>query len=421
MKLLNQSLVYISIPIFLIISLWAVVFYFSMLYEIHDSIDDGLDNYKLLIIQKSKRDATLLSKTDFDESNYAIRKIDPPTEPISKDLYKDTLMYMLNEQEMEPVRLLTTTFQHNDQYYKLKVISSMVEEDDQIRNLFWASICLYVLLLTSIVVIDKVVLQRLWKPFYSFLEQLKNFRIDQGSTIPKMQTKTQEFVELGKATNTLINRSLGAYHHQKQFIGNAAHELQTPLAIITNKLELLLEENRLNDTDAETIAQVMQTTTRLIQLNKSLLLLSKIENKQFFDNQSLSLNQLLHQVVAELADFRQFKNIALTIDETELVEVTMDPHLAYILVANLIKNAIFHNTENGQVCLMIGGKTLIVKNTSSAGKLDEQKMFKRFYRATSKKKSIGLGLPVIQAICNLYHFSISYSYTNEHSFKITFT
>lgn len=419
MKLLNQSLVYLSIPIFIIVSLWAVVFYFSMLREIHDSIDDGLDNYKLLILQKSKIDASILSKTEFGESNYAIRKIDP-AESISTDVYQDTLMYMLNEQEMEPVRMLTTTFQYNEAHYKLKVISSMVEEDDQIRNLFWAGILLYVLLLASITIIDNIVLQKLWRPFYSFLEQLKKFRIDKKNTIPEMKTKIREFVELKKATDTLINRTLGAYDHQKQFIGNAAHELQTPLAIITNKLELLLEENRLNDADAETIAQVMQTATRLIQLNKSLLLLSKIENKQFFDNQRLYLNQLVHQVVAEVEDFRLFKNIALTIEEKEQVAVNMDPHLAYILIANLIKNAIFHNIENGQIRLIIKHRTLIINNTSSAGKLDEQKMFKRFYRAKSTKKSTGLGLPIVQAICNLYHFPISYSYSHEHSFRITF-
>ena len=125
MKLLNQSLIYLSIPIFLIVSIWAVVFYYNMLNEIYDSIDDGLDNYKLLIIQKSKRDSTVLQKKAFDESNYAISEIQKPRALTIRDMYKDTLMYMLNEEEMEPVRMLTTAFNHGNQYYELKVISSM--------------------------------------------------------------------------------------------------------------------------------------------------------------------------------------------------------------------------------------------------------------------------------------------------------
>lgn len=421
MKLLSRSLLYLSIPIFIVVSIWAVFFYYSMLREIYDSIDDGLDNYKLLIIQKAGRDSSILSKTDFDESNYAIRKIYSPYVPGEEDTYKDTLMYMLNEEEMEPVRMLTTTFKYRKQHYELKVISSMVEEDDQVRNLFWASIWLYILLLASITLIDEIVLQRLWKPFYDFLEQLKGFRIDQGINLPEMDTKTKEFVELKKATHSLIDRIRETYYHQRQFIGNAAHELQTPLAIITNKLELLMEKGKLDDEDAKTIAEVMQTTSRLKQLNRSLLLLSKIENKQFFDNQQLSLNQLVHQVVAELEDYRVFKAIALAAEEQAQVDVIMDSHLAYILVSNLVKNAIFHNAGNGQVWLLITKNALMVENTSSGGELDEQQMYRRFYRATSKKKSTGLGLPIIQAICNLYGFTISYSYQGTHSFKITFS
>lgn len=422
MKLLNQSLIYLSIPLFIIISVWAVLFYFSMFYEIYDSIDDGLDNYKLLIIQKSKRDPSILNKETFDESNYSIREIPHPEALNIKDLYKDTLMYMMNEDDLEPVRILTTAFQHQDRYYELKVISSMVEEDDQIRNLFWSTLWLYFLLILCITLLNHVLLHKLWQPFYNLLEQFKNFRIDQGDMLPAMETKTQEFLELKNAADLLIAHSLETYQNQKQFIENAAHELQTPLAVITPKLELLLEENRLGDADAETVGQVMETITRLKQFNKSLLFLSKIENKQFFNNQPLSLNQVIRQVASELEDFRQFKKITLAIEETEQVEINMDLQLAYILVSNLMKNAIFHNTKNGQVHLKIGPDSLTVSNTSKNGELDNQKIFERFYqpKTTHKRGSTGLGLPIVQAICNLYHFTISYSYSNQHSFTLRF-
>ncbi|MCB0628435.1 MAG: HAMP domain-containing histidine kinase [Saprospiraceae bacterium] len=420
MKLLNQSLLYSSVPLFVLVSIWAVFFYFSMFREIYDSIDDGLDNYKLLIIQKAKRDPLILQKRIFDESNYAIREIPPSHAVDIKDVYEDTLMYMLNEEEMEPVRMLTTAFQYDRHFFELKVISSMIEEDDQMTNLLRATIWLYVLLLLSITVINNVILHRLWRPFHKFLEQLKNFRIDKRNTIPAMSTNIQEFLELKNAANILIDHTLEAYRNQNQFISNAAHELQTPLAVITNKLELLLEEGRLTDADAETIGQVMQTITHLKQRYKSLLFLSKIENKQFFDNQPLSLNQLVEQVVAELEDYSAFKNVDLFIDEKEQVEVNMDPHLAHILVANLIKNAIFHNLENGEVRITLGGDSLMVNNTSQTGKLDEQKMFERFYRAAGNRKGTGLGLPIVQAICKLYRFTIAYSYEQEHSFVVTF-
>ncbi len=424
MKLLNQSLLYSSIPIFIVISIWAVVFYSNMLDEIYDSIDDGLDNYKLLIIQKSKRDTVVLHKSEFDESNYAVKEVPASLAINIKDVYSDTLMYMLNEEEMEPVRMLTTAFRHQDTYYELKVISSMVEEDDQIANLTKAAIGLYVLLLLSIILINNFVLQKLWKPFYELLEYLKSFRIDKDQTIPQIKTQTQEFIELRNAADTLISHSVEIFNHQKLFIENAAHELQTPLAVITNKLELLLEENNLTDADAQTIFQVMQTTARLVQYNKTLLLLSKIENKQFSNNHPLFLNEIVHQVVTELEDFAQFKNIKLTIEETTWVEVNMDPYLANILVSNLLRNAIFHNVKNGHVLLRIEIGSLTVSNTSKNKKLEESKIYERYYKTkiTDKSKSTGLGLPIVQAICNLYAFKIKYAYNaNHHSFTVKFT
>lgn len=423
MKLLNQSLLYLSIPIFIIISIWAVVFYSNMLDEIYDSLDDGLDNYKLLIIQKAQRDSSVLQKSTFDESNYAIRELNKTEALNTKDVYLDTLMYMLNEEKMEPVRMLHTAFRKGDKYYELKVISSMVEEDDQINNLTKSAIWLYIALLLSIIIINNVVLQRLWQPFYELVGNLKKFQIDRDKSIPAISTRTKEFQELKKATDTLVEHSLDIFNRQKLFIENAAHELQTPLAVITNKLELLLEENTLTDEEAITVAQVLQTTNRLAKYNKSLLMLSKIENKQFSDNQPLSLNLLVHQVIAELEDFAQFKNIKLSIEESAKIEVNMDAHLAYILVHNLIKNAIFHNLMNGLVKVNIEEEALTIKNTSENEKLDETKIYERYYRTrkTDKRKSTGLGLPIVQTICKLYGFKIFYRYvSNQHSFKVKF-
>lgn len=421
MKLLNQSLLYLSVPILVLISIWAVIFYFNMFNEIYDSIDDGLDNYKLLIIQKSRRDSSVFSKQTFDEGNYATRKISRARALNQRDIYQDTQMYMFTTEAMEPVRMLTTAFQYHDEYYELRVISSMIEEDDQITNLSRAAIWLYVSLLLSIVLINNVVLQKLWKPFYELLEKLKRFRVDQDSPIPSLETQTQEFKELKNATDALIDHALEAYRNQKNFIENAAHELQTPLAIITNKLELLIENNSLNEEDSDIIAQVMNTTSRLVKLNESLLLLSKIENKQFFDNRPLSLNQLVREITTELDDFSAFRGITLTIEEKEEVSLNIDTHLAYILVGNLIKNAVFHNTEGGTVRVILEQQTLTVANTSTGNVLEEGRIFKRFHKTANKRNSTGLGLAIVKAICNLYTFTITYRYTaDQHFFTVKF-
>ena len=420
MKLLNQSLKYLSVSILIIVSIWSVFFYYNMLDEIYDSIDDGLENYKLLIIQKSETDSTVFNKTAFNESNYAIREISSQEAATIKESYKDTLMYMQNEESLEPVRELVTVFQNGTRFYELRVISSMVEEDDQIENLLWSILWLYLILIVVIIIINNLVLRELWKPFYKVLHQLKTFRVEKGDEFPDIKTRTKEFVELKNAINTLINHTLEAFSNQKQFTENAAHELQTPLAIATNKLELLLEKGDLGDSNAESIAEVLQIIERLTQLNKSLLLLSKIENKQFFENQSLSVNQIVHQCIEDLEEFATFKNVEVSLEELDAIDVEIDTMLANILISNLIKNAIFHNKPDGKVSISIKEKTISICNTSTAGRLDEQKIFKRFYKKDTDQQHTGLGLAIVQAICKLYNYNLSYHFDDQHCFEIQF-
>jgi len=421
MKLLNHSLFYLGVPIFVVITIWSFVFYTNMLAEIYDSIDDGLDNYKLLIIQKTKKDTTILSRSEFEEGNYAIRKISEGTALQVKDIYSDTLMYMLNEEEMEPVRMLTTAFARNERYYKLKVIASMVEEDDQIDNLTQMSIILYFLLLLSIIFINNFALKGLWKPFYKLLERLKNFRVDRESETCEIETNIDEFQELQSATNMLIEYNRGIYSRQKQFIENAAHELHTPLAVIINKLELLLEDEGLTEESAKVIGEVMGTSHQLVHYNQALLLLSRIENKQFFDNQEVELLDIVEKTVTGFKDYIEYQELEVVYERRERLTVDMDPQLATILVTNLIKNAIFHNFHSGVIRISTISTELTVANTSKVNALDESKIYHRYYRAhnSSARKGTGLGLPITKAICDLYGFRITYRYEGSlHNFSV---
>ncbi|HYH14513.1 MAG TPA: hypothetical protein VD794_04810, partial [Flavisolibacter sp.] len=164
MKLLNYTTTFFAVILFIIIPIWAALFYYNMLDEIYDSMDDGLDNQKLLVLQKARIDSSVFLRTSFDVGDYAIQEIPVALAGIKRDVYKDTLMYMKNEDEFEPVRMLQTVFKQNNRYYELKVITSMVEEDDLIQQLFYALLWLYVGLLATILVLNNVLLRRVWQP-----------------------------------------------------------------------------------------------------------------------------------------------------------------------------------------------------------------------------------------------------------------
>lgn len=423
MKLLNKSLIYLSVSLFFIIGIWSVVFYFNMLSEIKESVDEGLDNYKRQIVYQAQKDTSVLAKNNFDEGFFAIRKITQTQALSVKDRYIDTLLYMQDADdespELEPVRLLTTAFENNGNYYELQIINSMVEEDDLVEELLREALGLYLLLIAAVIIINNFVLQRLWKPFYSFLNQLKNYRIGSSKNFPEANTKTKEFTDLQNAVNILLQHNIETYEAQKQFIGNASHELQTPLAIAINKLELLIEKGNLQNEQAENIAEVMSIIERLVRLNKSLLLLTKIENKQFLENKSVSFNEVLKQSANDLEEMAEFKNIKIDIDEKAELTTEIDVSLANIVVSNLLRNAIFHNVQNGNVNIEISEKKIQISNTGFKIPLNEQKIFSRFYKSETDQNGTGLGLAIVKAICDLYNFSISYHFENTlHCFEI---
>src|SRR5690606_22088882 len=207
-----------------------------------------------------------------------------------------------------------------------------------------------------IIIINNLVLKRLWQPFYSFLNQLKKYRI--GKNFPEVNTDIKEFSDLQNAVNILLKHTVETYEQQKEFIGNASHELQTPLAIATNKLELLIEKGNLQDEQAKNIAEIMSIIERLVRLNKSLLLLTKIENQQFLDNQTVSLNDIVKQNVSDLDEIAEFKNIKISVSETAQLTAFMDVSLANVVVSNLLRNAIFHNEDHGMVQIEISDKAI---------------------------------------------------------------
>lgn len=422
MKLLNRSLWYLSLTFLLIIGIWSVLFYINLKDEIRDSIDDGLDNNRVLILQKVKTDQKMFLQQEFGGNNFEIHPVSKQKAFTLKDVYKDTMMYRINENDLEPVRILHSAFEHQNKYYRLKVISSLVEEDDLIEDSFWSVLWLFIILITSILIINNVVLRKIWNPFYDILNKLKAYRIDRDEVVINSGTKTKEFIQLQEAANTIIKHSKETYTSQKQFTENASHELQTPIAIITSKLELLLESENLTESDATTIAEVINIADRLNKLNQTLLLLTKIENKQFLNQENIYFNEKLKEINSNFQDIIEFKNYSLTLQESDDLYFTMNSSLAEILLSNLLKNAIFHNAEEGEIIVKINKQSFEVCNTAKHLALNPTTIFNRFTKDNSNKQSTGLGLSVCKSICKLYDIQLTYAFLEKkHCFKIDFT
>ncbi len=425
MKLLNQSIRSLAIPMMIVIGLWAVIFYFSIYREIKHSVDEGLDNYKRQIVYQVQSDSTIIDKQDFDDSFFAVNPISKSAAQAYKDSYKDTIMQMqdVNDPypEPEPMRMLSTAFEAGGNYYELKVVHSMIEEDDLFQQIFWNIAWLFVLLFLTMIFVNNITLKQLWNPFYSLLSQLKSYNLTKNKDPISIRTKTKEFNDLEAAVNTLLKHNINLFEQQKQFIGNASHELQTPLAIVINKLELLVEKGDLNNEQMQSIGETIRIAERLVKTNKSLLLLSKIENKQFPNNSTLLLNELINQIIADFEAFMEYKEISISFTAKEQTTLEMDPSLANVLISNLIRNAIFHNKAGGNIEIEVNQHNLTIWNTGINQPLDHSTLFDQFYKSTDTSEGTGLGLAIVKAICNLYNYTITYTYHQEkHCFEVNF-
>lgn len=414
MKLLNRSLLHVSLALLLVLALWAVAFFFILREAVRDSIDEGLDDQVEVITHRLDTDSTLLQVHDLGLYGFAIS----PATAKGKARYVDTLLYVPSEGEVERVRLRSGTFKHGGQYHRIQVYTSTVEEDELVETMAIALVALYAGLLLTIIVVNNVVLRRLWKPFHTMLAQLKTFRLGTMGELAPVPTRTAEFIELHTAANGLVRRAAEAYADQRAFTANAAHELQTPLAIAINKLELLAEQGGSEEERMALLGEVIAVLDRLTRLNKSLLLLARIENRQFPDEQEVSFAAIAAPVIQEFADLAAHREVALHVEAPGDLRMSMDPALARTLVTNLVKNAIVHNRPGGNVTVQVDQKRLVVRNTGDTP-LDALRIFTRFHKETTADGGTGLGLAIAKAIADLYGLELAYRFDRGHVFLLS--
>ncbi len=410
MRLLDRSLLHLSVALLLVVAVWATVFFFVVRDAVLDSIDEGLEDQQGMILYRIKGDSTMLRVHDLGLHGFAVA----PVHENVKRHFSDTVIHVPSEKDDEVVRLMTSGFKHEGQRYRLQVFASTVEEDDLLENLLLALVGLYVLLVVTIVVVHNLVLRNVWKPFHDILGHIKGFRLGTGMGLKNVSTDVREFKELKTAADALVHHASDAYAQQRAFTENAAHELQTPLAIAINKLELLAEDGADEEERMATVGEVIGLLERLTRLNRSLLLLARIENRQFPEERDVAFGALTMTVAEEFADLATHRTLQLQVQVEHELTWRMDPGLARILVTNLVKNAIVHNVAGGGVLVQVHANGLRVTNSGSDTPLDAARIFDRFHKETLATQGTGLGLAIVKAITGLYGLKVAYHFDQAH-------
>lgn len=422
MRLIHYTLRSLFIPMLAIFACWGGVFYLLILHEVNDETDDTLENYKEIIIRSALTDSTLLKNHASIMSRYYIREVPKKEARLNHDEFYDSTEYIEIEKENEPVRVLRTYFMTaRHKYYELTISISTLEKEDMVETTVWSMLVLYILLLGCVMLVIHHGFRKTLTPLYKLLDWLKNFQIGKTATPLNNPTQIEEFKILNDAAQESFDRSNNLYNRQKQFVENVAHELQTPLAICMNKLELLSENPDCTETQLQEIGGMHHTLSNIIRLNRTLLLLSRIENRQFPETRKICVNSLIHKMTEEINDVYEDKAIKLQIAEEGTLVCDMNESLTATLIANLLKNAYVHNQFDGTIEIKITPTSLSIANTGEGKPLDVSMLYGRFVRQSRQKESTGLGLAIVKSIADLYSISIDYQYEDKtHKFLLKF-
>lgn len=421
MKLLSYTYRKLALLLFLLMAVWGVLFYYAIIDEVVDETDDTLENYGEILMESALHDPSILETEGSLMSFYKFTPISEEEGRHYRQVFYDATVYIELEDEDEPVRVMCTAFRMPDgQYYELKLMISILERDDMVEAMLWYLGALFLLFLICTSIGIQLVLKGVFRPLHRLLDWLHC--IQPGKEVPPLDnpTKIREFRQLSDAALDMGNRSYKAYEEQKQFIENASHELQTPLAIVRGKVELLAESEGMTEQQMEQLDEIYATLGRAVRLNKSLLLLSRIENGQYTEMEDVSVDEILDELLPDLMDIYEHKQVRLIRKREEQPFIIRCNHsLAQILVSNLVKNSLLHNREEGELQVLTTPTSLVIKNTGDVP-LDGEKLFRRFYHGMDgKKDSTGLGLAIARSIALSSSLKLTYEWQDGmHTFRL---
>ena len=426
MKLLQYTSRYFLAMILSLLVLLSAALYVSIRFTVYKDIDEYLINRRIEILNVIDEHPDIIQEKSMYHDDVFINPISEKEYKkfLSKHedgKFKDTRKYDTTEQEHEPFRKLESVFEKNKNHYKLTITASLLNPQELLYTIFFNIILLSALLILLTVVLNRILLGRIWKPFKKNIEQIVQYRLDKDIKQKFVKSNITEFNELNDSLEKLISNNLKVYENQKQFIENASHEMQTPLGVMQNKIDLLMETYSLSDAQAGMVDALAEQVNRLSRLNTTLLLLSKIENNQYSKNESINPSKLIEKCCDDFSELIEFKSIQLEINKDSSVELEMHPDLARMLFSNLIKNAINHNVVCGFITIYIQHHMISITNSGKELLISPELLFERFSKKSDNPQSTGLGLAIVKSICDFYNFRISYLYKdNVHTLTINF-
>ena len=420
MKLLNRTIKSYLIYSSILILICTPLFYFAIRHLVISAMDDELISHK----EEFRNSIDFLDAPSDLEIFKLFNKefaLTPAQELRTTDtLYTAYFLDSLTNEEV-PHRVYQTAVVLWDEAYDLAIRESMVSNKMLIEYIVSIQLIFIAMMVVGLYFINRNLSKKIWSPFYLILDELRNFDLEGKHPLTFPRSSTAEFRELIKAIEQLIRTTREAYRNQKEFTENASHELQTPLAICRSKLDLLAQTPNLTHEQAELVGSLLDATDRIARLYKNLLLLSKIESRQFMEMSAVDLRSTAERIAENLIDQIHERNISLKWSCEEVVTVHANAVVIEVLLTNLLSNAVRYTPQHGIIHVVISKDAIEVTNNGPELR-NPEKVFDRFHTDSQNiSTGNGLGLSIVKKICDVYAYRVEYRYYQaRHHFKISF-
>lgn len=411
MKLLDRTNLYFLLAAVLIFGLGGLLFFFLFEEVIDNDLSHKLIARKEYVLKQLNKNDSILDFQPLSGNTITILRTNNRQE--MADRFSDTTMYDRIEKSSKTYRQLAFRSEVRGQMYEFRLRRLIVEDKDLLKGVIFLESGLFLAFVALLTLINSQLSKRIWKPFYRILDAISGYKIDQGESLKLRRGSIQEFNDLAAAIEKMTAKIRKEYLLQREFTENASHEIQTPLAIIRNKMEMLLQSPDITEGQLSLIKSMNSAAVRLSKLNEALLILARIENRQFHSVSDVCINDLIDYRLNGLNELIQMKNLVVERKYDSKIKAKMNPYLADILFENLIINAIKHNQSSGKISIRTVDHKISIANTGEPPKVAPEKLFGRFVKDNQKSTSLGLGLPIVKAICDTYSFPIDYSYEEE--------
>jgi signal transduction histidine kinase len=338
----------------------------------------------------------------------------------TKDSIYEVTKYNEYESEWDRFRGLQTVILIDKNPYLLNIETNVEEAYETIFAIGLVTIVLYGILVFGFIQLNRKISKSVWKPFYSTLTKLKTFDLSASKVVNFESTNIEEFETLNQTISKLITKNVSVYNQQKAFVANAAHELQTPIALLKSKLEIFFQDKNLSASQSELVNAIMIPLARLTRVNKNLLLLARIDYSNFSDTTRINFAEKVEQSEELLHDYMIEKKLSLQKNDGGLCIFQCSTFLVETLVNNLLSNAIRHTLGNGIISVEWDETGFTFKN-SGKKILNQDLIFKRFSISTTETTNSGLGLSIVKEICKQNGWEISYDFLDHcHIFSVRF-